>query len=94
MDTLTELILRVQTSNVPIIMTALKLRLTIILVLILSTPLISQEFEQINLVHDGLNREYLVYVPNENDDSIRIHWYSIFMVLEEQHTIITNTLRI
>ena len=53
-------------------MTALKLRLTVILVLLLSTPISSQEFEQINLVHDGMNREYLVYVPNEYDDSIRI----------------------
>jgi len=72
LDTLTELILRVHTSNVPMIMTALKLRLTVILVLLLSTPISSQEFEQINLVHDGMNREYLVYVPNEYDDSIRI----------------------
>ena len=74
-------------------MTALKLRFTVILVLLLSTPISSQEFVQINLVHDGMNREYLVYVPNEYDDSIRIPLVPIFMVLEEQHTIITSTLR-
>ena len=59
-----ELMLRLHTSNIPIIMTALKLRLTVILVLLLSTSISSQEFEQINLVHDGIEREYLVYVPN------------------------------
>ena len=53
-------------------MTALKLRLTVTLVLLLSTTISSQEFEQINLVHDGIEREYLVYVPNEYDASISI----------------------
>ena len=53
-------------------MTALKLRLTVTLVLLLSTSISSQEFEQINLVHDGIEREYLVYVPNEYDASISI----------------------
>jgi polyhydroxybutyrate depolymerase len=67
-----ELMLRLHTSNIPIIMTALKLRLTVILVLLLSTSISSQEFEQINLVHDGIEREYLVYVPNEYDASISI----------------------
>jgi polyhydroxybutyrate depolymerase len=67
-----ELMLRLHTSNIPIIMTALKLRLTVTLVLLLSTTISSQEFEQINLVHDGIEREYLVYVPNEYDASISI----------------------
>lgn len=86
--------LRLQNFNVPIIMTALKLRLTVILFLLLSTSISSQEFEQINLVHDGINREYLVYVPMNMMIVFVYLWYLIFMVLEVQHTIITSILRI
>ena len=53
-------------------MNVFKLGITIVMTISLSISVYSQEFEQINLVHDGKNREYLVYVPNEYDDSIRI----------------------
>lgn len=53
-------------------MNVFKLGITIVMTISLSISVYSQEFEQINLVHDGIEREYLVYVPNEYDASISI----------------------
>ena len=53
-------------------MNVFKLGITIVMTINLSISIYSQEFDQVNFIHDGIDREYLVYIPNEYDASISI----------------------
>ena len=53
-------------------MNVFKLVITIVMTINLSISIYSQEFDQVNFIHDGIDREYLVYIPNEYDASISI----------------------
>ena len=50
-------------------MNVFKLGITIVMTINLSISIYSQEFDQVNFIHDGIDREYLVYIPNVYDSS-------------------------
>ena len=50
-------------------MNVFKLGITIVMTINLSISIYSQEFDQVNFIHDGIDREYLVYIPSVYDSS-------------------------